>query len=255
MTALSCKSESPFILKPTQEYLLLGSGALTGVAVYYIFDQDIILSEESINSLTRYDVNAFDRSAVDNWSLTAADYSEVAMALSVSAILPLLANSDARSDALTIGVMSAETMIWAVSLPQLFKVTASRNRPYVYNESIETEYKLKSRATESFFSRTTTVAFASAVFSATLFDAYYPNSQYSKIVWLGSLTCATFAGYLKFYSGQHFATDILTGAVVGSLIGWFVPYIHRNDKNVNNKVSFGISPVKDGMKAAMVVKF
>ena len=250
--SIPCKSESPYKLKPTEDYLILGAGAATGISTYFIFNKDRSLSEERIADLSRSDINSFDRSAVNNWSPEAADFSEVAMWLSVSALIPLATNTQAWNDALTIGVMSAETIIWALSLPQLSKITTSRSRPYVYNEMVDESYKLEARANESFFSRTTTVAFASAVFSATLFDAYYPDSPYSKPIWVGLLTCASIAGYLKFQAGQHFPTDIITGAVVGSFIGWFVPYMHRNQRN--DSMSFGIFPATDGIRAAMVLK-
>jgi len=251
----SVKSESPFTIKPARDYLLLGVGTLTGVSAYFVLDKEKSLTHECISSFSRYDVNAFDRGAVDNWSPGANKFSEAAMALSISAMLPLIASPEARSDGFTIGVMTAETLIWAISLPQLSKMATLRYRPYVYNESVNIEDKLEPRATESFFSRTTTVAFASAVFSATLFDAYYPNSPYSKKIWIGSLTCASLAGYLRYYSGQHFTTDVLAGALVGSFIGWAIPYMHRNDRQNHNNVSFGVSPAEEGIKAVMVMKF
>lgn len=254
-TSTPCKGEPPFTLKPVSDIILLGAGTITGASAYFLFDQNKSLVAENISNLSYNNINAFDKRAVDNWSPAANDLSEAAMFLSLSAMLPLVANSEARSDALIIGVMSAEMLIWAVSMPQLLKVTTSRNRPYVYNENVDIEYKLESRATESFFSRTTTVAFASAVFSASLFDAYYPDSPYSKTVWVSSLAFASIAGYLKFHSGQHFTTDVLTGALAGSLIGWFIPYVHRTDRMNNNNTSFGIFPAKDGLKATMVVKF
>ncbi len=248
------KSESPFTLKPSIDYIILGSGTGTYLATYFVFDKNKSLSKEYINSLSYNNINNFDQRAVHNWSVNAAYASKAAMALTISGMAPLVASSEIRNDALTIGIMSAETLIWALSIPQLSKITISRNRPYVYNESVDIKHKLESRATESFFSRTTTLAFASSVFSATLFDNYYPDSPYSKWIWAGTLSMASTAGYLKFYSGEHFPTDIITGAIMGSFIGWFIPHIHKNEKNNSNDITFNIYPLSEGVAATLMLK-
>ncbi len=44
---------------------------------------------------------------------------------------------------------------------------------------------------------------------------------------------ASFVAYLRVISGMHFLTDVITGAVIGSLIGHIIPEIHRSgDKPV-----------------------
>ncbi len=254
LIAIPGKSESPFLLKPSVDYVLLAGGAGAYISSYFIFDKNKSFSKENISDLSCNNINSFDRRAINNWSTGANDASKVAMALCISGMIPLIVNPQTRNDALTISVMSAETLIWALSLPQLSKITTSRKRPFVYNESVDLEHKLESRASESFFSRTSTIAFASSVFTANIFDSYYPNSPYSKWIWAGSMCLATTASYLKFYAGQHFPTDIIAGALMGSFIGWFIPYTHRNEKNNSNKITFGVYPLYDGITTTMMLK-
>ena len=79
----------------------------------------------------------------------------------------------------------------------------------------------------SFFSRHTSLAFASAVFLATTHDAYYPDSEARPYVWAGSLLAAAAVGWMRYEAGEHFPTDIIAGAVVGSAVGYAVPRLHR----------------------------
>jgi len=50
---------------------------------------------------------------------------------------------------------------------------------------------------------------------------------------------ASTVGYLRYEAGVHFPTDILIGAIVGSAIGYAIPYLHRAGKE-NVSVTTGI---------------
>jgi membrane-associated phospholipid phosphatase len=43
------------------------------------------------------------------------------------------------------------------------------------------------------------------------------------------LAAAGTVGYLRFAAGRHYPTDILAGALIGSLVGWLVPQLHEID--------------------------
>ena len=78
-----------------------------------------------------------------------------------------------------------------------------------------------------------------AVFLSTVYSDYYPDSDWKYAVWGASLLTASVIGYLRYESGSHFPTDILTGAIVGSAIGYLIPFIHRSE-NENLDISFGL---------------
>ena len=47
-------------------------------------------------------------------------------------------------------------------------------------------------------------------------------------MWIAGLSFATTGAYLRIAADRHYATDVLTGALVGSAIGFSVPYLaHR----------------------------
>jgi membrane-associated phospholipid phosphatase len=53
------------------------------------------------------------------------------------------------------------------------------------------------------------------------------------------LLLAATVGTLRVLSGKHFPTDVLTGAVVGSALGWLIPELHRN-KGSNTHLGLGV---------------
>lgn len=245
------QSDGPFVLYPARDIAILGSGLLTGTAVYLFHTPPSPLSRQETEQLNPSDISIFDRSATHNWSPFANQLSEAAAVLSFSAMAPLAFSEKASRDALVLGVMTAQLFTWSVTLPQLAKITSLRNRPYMYNTEVALHEKQTSRGRESFFSRTTTVAFAGAVFSSTLYDAYFPDSPFTPWVWGGTLAMAGTAAYLKYHSGQHFPSDILAGAAAGAFIGWFIPHLHKNKKPKHNGFSFMIVPTAGGMQAAI----
>ena len=112
----------------------------------------------------------------------------------------------------------------------LTKGSIERFRPYAYNPDAPMVKKLTSDTRKSFFSGHTTTAFASAVFLSTVYSDYNPNSEWKPYIWAGSLFIASVVGYLRYEAGMHFPTDILAGAIVGSAIGYAIPWMHRVGK-------------------------
>jgi membrane-associated phospholipid phosphatase len=111
-----------------------------------------------------------------------------------------------------------------------------RYRPYVYNPEVSFDHKQKKDSKSSFFSGHTTLAFASSVFLATTFQELHPDSKFTALVWTGSLITAATVGILRIESGKHFPTDVLTGAVVGSFVGYLVPHFHKNKKDNSSQI-------------------
>jgi membrane-associated phospholipid phosphatase len=59
-------------------------------------------------------------------------------------------------------------------------------------------------------------------------------------VWGTSLLAASVTGYLRYYAGKHYPTDIIAGAAMGSITGWGIPALHRNnDENIAVKMAVG----------------
>ena len=79
----------------------------------------------------------------------------------------------------------------------------------------------------SFYSGHTSAAFVAAVAGGTLAD--FHRLQHRKWIWATGLTLATATGVLRVTADQHYATDVLTGMVAGSLAGWLIPKLHEPD--------------------------
>jgi len=77
----------------------------------------------------------------------------------------------------------------------------------------------------SFYSGHTNFTFALAAAAATVGRLRgYRWAPAALLV--GGLVAAT-TGYLRIAADQHYLTDVLTGAAVGTTIGVAVPYLHR----------------------------
>lgn len=110
----------------------------------------------------------------------------------------------------------------------IVKYAVARARPYVWQGNPGL-YSSATEANVSFFSGHTTFAFAVVVSGSTLFFMQgMPGAPY--VLGFG-LAAAAFTGYLRIAADQHYLSDVLVGAAVGSLVGWAVPYLfHRPGK-------------------------
>lgn len=188
--------------------------------------------EAYIISLTATEINTFDRRAIYHWSPTANDASDFFNSCGkVTPLLlavPIIKNRRFK-DLVTVSLMYSEAYILTRSITGTVKYTARRPRPYLYNPEVPMDEKVAQgkNATRSFFSGHTSNAFCSAVFTAKVFNDMYPESNIRFLVWGVTLSSATTTGILRYYAGQHYPSDIIVGAIVGSLLGYFVPVLHK----------------------------
>jgi membrane-associated phospholipid phosphatase len=150
---------------------------------------------------------------------TLADLSTLSTVISLS--LPILSISESLfTDLLpeknSIHLAAYKTAMYAGSLgvvyisTELLKNSFSRSRPFP--DGSEDSFK-------SFPSRHTALSFAAATFQ-TIYGANNDISQDMVVsVNVSSWSLAIITGYLRAASGEHFITDVLAGAVIGSLIG------------------------------------
>lgn len=244
-------AQSPYSLDGGREVAVFGGGVALGVIDLKLIGGKVPVNDETLPNLSGNDVNWFDRGATYNLSETSADLSNVLLATAIASPLFLFGSSAVRNNAGTYSTMYLQNILSVYSISHLPKALVKRYRPYVYNEEVPNEEKQSLDATHSFLSAHTAVGFASAVFLSVTFDNYNPNSNLSPYIWTSSLLLATSIGYLRYAAGQHFPTDIIAGAVLGSVIGYLIPLIHESNKENlelvapagnpnNNLVSFNI---------------
>jgi membrane-associated phospholipid phosphatase len=231
--------QSPYKLSwDTDKYICL-PGAV-GFIGGYIAEQSVQpLTAQEISTLSRSSVNEFDRSATYRYSKTASDISDAVYGVAAIAPCLLFTDETMRKDWQTISVMYLETLEWFGATTMIAKGTVQRIRPYAYNPDVAMEEKYSRETQQSFFSGHSTIAFASAVFISTVYCEYHPDSEWKPYIWTGSLLAAGTVGYLRYAAGQHYPSDILVGVVVGSALGYTIPWLHKTQFE-NTKIGLGM---------------
>ena len=232
-------AQSPYKLNFERESAIFGVGTALTVVTLKLNDDIKPLTIPEIGLLNRNDINIFDRDATYKWSSESGTASDYLLALSIISPGILSLSEKVRSEISPVITMYFEVLLISAQLPFVAKGITQRIRPFAYNESVPVESKLSQNVKRSFYSGHTSVAFAMAVFLSTVYSDYYPDSDWKYAVWGASLLTASVIGYLRYESGSHFPTDILTGAIVGSAIGYLIPFIHRSE-NENLDFSFGL---------------
>jgi membrane-associated phospholipid phosphatase len=223
-------AQSPYRLNWKTDGPILGTAGLLGITVFATDKHLAGLTVEEVNALSTADVNAFDRPATMNYAPRAADISTALQLAMFASPFALLLDDNVREDAATIGTMYLEVIALATTTTRIAKNSVDRARPLAYNPMAPMSERTDPDARRSFFSGHATFAFASAVFLSTVYTDFFPGSSWSPYVWAGSLSAATAVAILRVTSGEHFPTDVLIGAVVGSGIGYLIPFVHRAGK-------------------------
>ena len=186
-------------------------------------------------------VNAFDRLMMQPYNKNldvAGDITSI-----VSMATPALFLALPSSEYLNVGVMYAETLALTYGSSVLLKSLFNRERPYMYFDGYPEKEVESGDSDKSFPSRHTAMAFASAAFTSYVFSKYYPDSEWRVPVIAASYSIAVATAALRIASGNHFATDVLAGALVGTAIGFGIPALHTllADEHVEASASpFGL---------------
>ena len=222
-------AQSPYEISWKKDGLAAGAGVMVLAMGLGISANVAPLTEEEINALSREDVNTFDRPATYNYSETAHNASEALVWSCMALPLSFLVSERMREEAGIIALMYAETLLFANGASQIAKGAFQRLRPLAYNPEVPPADKTDPDVRKSFYSSHASNAFASAVFFATVYGDYFPDSKWRPYVWGGSLVAAATVGFLRFEAGEHFPTDVLVGGAVGAALGHLLPRWHRRD--------------------------
>lgn len=128
-------------------------------------------------------------------------------------------------------LLITEATVLAADLNQLAKFAFARERPFVHYlprapDAIRALTDSPSDDNLSFFSGHTTLAFAVAT-SAGMVNTLR-GYRLAPLVWGAGLTMAVTVGYLRIAADKHYFSDVMTGAVVGSIMGIGIPLIFHS---------------------------
>ncbi|MCK5148844.1 phosphatase PAP2 family protein [bacterium] len=201
---------------------LLGSAAgLFGLSL--ILQRDMITPDPS--TLNPQQVNIFDRYAIYKCSKTAVVVSDMTLltAFAGGAIIAFTLNGGQQkfNDMLVWG----ESVLLTAGLTWVIKNGVRRVRPSAYRKSERGE-ALEKKSMRSFFSGHTSIAFASAVSAASLWSLRHGGERAEKWIWGSLVGTASICGICRVLAGGHFPTDVIAGALAGSLIAWLTVRLH-----------------------------
>jgi membrane-associated phospholipid phosphatase len=135
-------------------------------------------------------------------------------------------------------VMYAESISLTLTLTDITKIAVRRPRPFDYQnpDTVTTNSDL------SFFSGHASTLGAITGTATYLAFVRSPHSVRPWITLLVGSALTAFVSYERVRGGDHFPTDVITGAMAGGAIGVLVPHLHRHKVEAPN-VWIGASPV------------
>lgn len=247
--------ENPFPYKlELKKDLMIGGGGILIMGIGGLVPtQNQKDNLEYFNKLNKSDINGFDRIATENWNTSSENLRNNLKWGSLFAcltVVPAISGFSQKEqtgnkklkNALTVAAMGVEGYSYVLGLTMISKNLISRNRPYAYNNNVSYTDKIaESEYKESFFSGTTATTSFAVFFSAKIINDLYPNSKWRYLGWAGAFAYTSYVGYLAIDAGQHFPTDVVTGAVIGGTIGYLIPQLHKKNNfnislqpNINN---------------------
>jgi membrane-associated phospholipid phosphatase len=193
-----------------------------------------------------------DTSKADTWSTVFSFGLAPAAGIGLAA---LVTAHDGRLDELPEGILIvAESAFITMSVNQLVKIVAARERPEVHARAPEERASLRNRADNvSFYSGHTTLAFALASAAGTI--GWMRGYRLAPVMWATGFVLASIGGYLRIAADRHYASDVLIGAVVGSAIGFSVPYFFHQPRSAASSLRLSAVPAQRGASLALSGSF
>ncbi len=177
-------------------------------------------------------VNALDRITAGLWDPNWRLASNVGLIAESAGVLALLADEEGGRRALNDAVVIAESALSATAVASIMTISVGRPRPYVYGDKAPLSDRTGSDAANSFVSSHAAVAFAIATSTYIAMHRLRPGSQRPAAALALSLGAAAFVATSRVLAGQHFITDALGGALVGSSVGVVVSSLHGSPISV-----------------------
>jgi len=180
------------------------------------------LTEIELSTISRNDVSFLDRWAIRGYEKDIDDAGSylVLISLGATSLFSLWDDPYTWDNIMVMG----EILVVQTAINQWTKSLTLRNRPYVYDEGTDLELKTDKDSRFSFYSRHTSTAFAIAVYNH-YYQHYTTNSWLMIALPYGT---ATLVGVSRILSGSHFPTDVLVGALAGSVSSYLICKSHNS---------------------------
>jgi undecaprenyl-diphosphatase len=239
-------SKEIFALSPVVDASILGT-SVSLVATDFILEKT--LKQPSSNFpdkvFNKDNLSGIDKMIIKPYSKTLDDLGTVGAFALLSS--PLMLLIEPKEEWFTIGTMYVESVLLAYALKDFGKVLVNKPRPYMYNNTYPQKEIESGDWNKSFPSGHTTLAFTGAAYTSYVFSKYNPSSSWKWPVIVSSYALASTVGILRVASGNHFITDVLCGAAIGTCCGIVVPFLHTLNAKINsesntNRIQTNFSP-------------
>jgi len=225
------KNTNPFNLDFNREVLIIGTGSVAAVTAFAIMENIKPFTPEEIGLLDPANVNSFDRGAIGPFT---EDHTGDVL-LYTAYLLPIsfLAYGETKNDFLDLALIYGEVLLIQTSITGIVKGTVERTRPFVYDIDTPISEKTSIDARISFFSGHTSMTAAVSFFTAKIFTEYIDDNSAKILIWSGAILLPAVTAILRVNTHWHFPTDVMAGYVVGALVGYFIPELHKTKVNDN----------------------
>ena len=241
----------PYFIKPKVDIPVFVVGAGFTIYNFSRISNKTPSSQSYVESLGKNDVNWFDRWGVRPYSKTKDNASYIPFYMAMPSPLILFAiDGKMRKDFFKLSFLYVEAMTVTGVLYSSATGYTNRLRPMVYDAATPIAKRTDSEQKKSFFAGHVALVATSTFFMARVLADYHPDSKFKWLYYgiAGAATATT--AYLRQAAGEHFPSDLLLGAAVGTLSGILTPSFHQHKLIKNQKLSiFPVSGHGGGLTA------
>jgi undecaprenyl-diphosphatase len=248
----SSAGKSAFELNPVSDGIFFGAAATFALSAY-IVEKKASFPEYDGRTYDLDDVNSFDRKFAKKYNRTLDNLGTVTCAINLALPFAIyggsaIAGDFSSADFLTMLTMYAEAYLVDYGAKNFLKMGIKRVRPYMYFDDFPRDALDDYDFEFSSPSGHTTDSFLGAGFLTYTFCRYFPDSRLKIPVIASAYTVAATTAVLRVSSGNHFVSDTIFGAVLGTVCGIGVPVFHEF---IAKKISAGDSQKKGDVKISV----
>lgn len=195
-------------------------------------------------------IGGIDGDFAGRWSPSWNQVGDVTLStLFAGSLATVAVTGNSWSAAGTHGFVLLETILVTSAIQSVSTYSIRRPRPYMYGDKAPLEQRLRGHGSLSFFSGHTANSFSASVAMFQTLRRTHPQSKWKWLALGLGLGASSLVAVSRVYAGQHFPTDVVAGAVVGSSVGMLVPALHDVKALGRWQIAPTTSPTTVGLRA------